>query len=123
MNKILINFLLGGAIVSATSYLGAYTTPLIAALFWAYPFSLFPSIHFLKEIKKPNSYISKFLFSNVWGLILQAIILFLLSHYIGETPDKDSIMPAIGKASIGYIIGAAIYYFGVKLLGLQKYFM
>ena len=54
MNKILINFLLGGAIVSATSYLGAYTTPLIAALFWAYPFSLFPSIHFLKEIKKKH---------------------------------------------------------------------
>ena len=64
MNKLFINFLLGGFIVSGTSWLGAFASPLIAALFWAYPFSLFPSIFFLQSQGKPNSYISKFLFNN-----------------------------------------------------------
>lgn len=123
MNKLFINFLLGGFIVSGTSWLGAFASPLIAALFWAYPFSLFPSIFFLQSQGKPNSYISKFLFSNVWGLILQAIILFSLSYFIHLTPTNESLLPAIGKASIIYVIGSALYYFIVKFFHLEKYFM
>lgn len=123
MNDLIMNFLLGGFIVAGTSWLGAYASPLAAAIFWAYPFSLFPSLFYLKDKGKPNSYISKFLFSNVWGLVLQALILFLLHIFVNLTPNKDSLWNPIGKASIGYIIGALIYVGIVEFFGLQKYFM
>ena len=123
MLDILINFILGGIVVSGTSLIGTYMNPLLAAIFWAYPITILPSLYFMNQKGKSHKYISKFLVSTTFGLILLMMVTFLMGKFINETPQKDGINYPILKATIFYFIGAIAYYFGVKLLGVEKYFM
>ena len=52
MNKIVSdlfqNFLFGGAFIALVSYVGTYLNPVGGAVLWAYPFSLLPTLIFMR---------------------------------------------------------------------------
>ena len=120
---ILMNFLMGGTAVVGTSILGNFLNPLAGAIFWSYPLNLLPSIFFMKQNKKDNLYLSKFLVSTTFGLLLLGTTTFALSYFIRNSPDDSSLWHSIGKASIVYLFGAVIFYSVIKFGGLTHYFI
>ena len=117
------NFMIGGFTIASTSYLATFLNPLLGAIFWSYPLTILPSIFFMKQQNKNNKIISKFLLSTTFALILLMLVTFLLSHHISNTKDNDSLWVPIGKSTLGFIIGALVYYGIIKLFKLEKYFM
>jgi len=120
---IIQNFLIGGAAVAMTSYIGTFLNPLAGAIFWAYPITILPSVFFMRQQKKSNKFISKFLFSTTFALILLMGVTLLLSHLIKHAPANQSLWVAVGKSSGGFLIGALTYYLIIKGFKLEKYFM
>jgi len=123
VEQLLQNFVIGGLIVSSISYLGTYFNPVIAAIFWSYPMSILPSVYFMKNNGKTNEYIAKFLFSTTFALVLLVLCTFAMSHYIGNASPSSSIWGPIGKASLWWFVGSALYYLGVEYGGFRRYFM
>ena len=123
LRNLIFNFLLGGAAVATTSYLGTFFDPLVGAIVWAYPITIIPTIFFMHNDKKTNNYISKFLFGTTFALILLLIVTFSLSYIIKHSSEKQSLWIAIGKSTIVFAIGGILYYGIIKLLNLEKYFM
>jgi hypothetical protein len=127
MNKeylgILLNFVLGGISVAGTSVLGNYMNPLAGAIFWAFPITIIPSLFFMRENGKDNDYLAKFLLSTTFGLILLGITTIAMSYFIRHESKETSLWNPIGKATLVYGGGAAIYYIIVKYCGLSHYFM
>ena len=127
MNKeyigIIFNFLLGGTSVAGTSILGNFMNPLAGAIFWAYPITIIPSLFFMKQNGKDNEYLSKFLISTTFGLILLGITTIAMSYFIKNHSKDDSLWIPIGKASGVYLASALLFYGVIKLAGLTHYFM
>jgi len=117
------NFFIGGFTIATTSYLATYLSPLLGAIFWSYPLTILPSIFFMKGEKKSNKTISKFLLGTTFALLLLILVTFLLSHHISESKENESLWIPIGKATLGFIFGAFIYYSIIKIFKLEKYFM
>lgn len=120
---ILMNFLMGGTVVLGTSLLGNFLNPLAGALFWSYPSNLLPSLFFMKQNKKNNLYLSKFLISTTFGLLLLGTTTFALSYFIRNTPEDSTLWTSIGKATIVYLFGAMILYSVIRFGGLTHYFI
>ena len=127
MNKVLRdliqNFLIGGASVAITSFLGTFLNPLAGAIFWAYPITILPSIFFMREQNKSNQFIAKFLFSTTFALILLMGVTLLLSYLIKITPNNESLWKPIFGSTIGFLIGGLVYYYIIKVTNTEKYFM
>ena len=127
MNKeylaILLNFVLGGISVAGTSVLGNYMNPLAGAIFWAYPITIIPSLFFMRENSKDNEYLAKFLLSTTFGLILLGATTIAMSYFIRNENKEISLWTPIGKGSLVYGGGAALFYIIVKYCGLSHYFM
>ena len=117
-----VNFALGGAAVAATSYLGTFLSPLAGAIFWAYPITILPTIFFMRQQKKSNSTISKFLLGTTFALILLMGVTYLLSYTIARASPAESLWIPVLKSTVGFLIGGALYYLIIKLFGLGKYF-
>ena len=100
--KLFINFIFGGTIVASVSYIGTYMNP---------------SMHFMKQNGKSNKYISKFVLSCTYAFILLLICTFLISHYL-KHDESERILPAIVKATIGWILCSILFYYSS-----YKYFM
>ena len=123
LKNIIQNFIIGGFSVALTSYMGTFLNPLAGAIMWAYPITIIPSIFFMREQGKSNSYIAKFLFSTTFSLLLLLGVTLLLSNIIKNSPEKQSLWIAVAKSSIGFFIGAILYYLVIRVLNLEKYFM
>lgn len=127
MNKVvkdlIQNFGIGGASVATTSYLGTFLSPLAGAIFWSYPITILPTIFFMKQQKKTNNDIGKFLFSTTFALLLLMGVTLLLSYLIKNSPNGESLWGPVRKSTIGFVVGGAIYYSIIKLFKLEKYFM
>ena len=121
--NIIQNFILGGAAVALTSYIGTFLNPLAGAIFWAYPITILPTIFFMKKQNKSNKYISKFLFSTTFALILLMGVTLLLSYLIGHAQATQTLWVSVGKSTVGFLIGAISYYFIIKIFNLEKNFM
>jgi hypothetical protein len=121
--NILQNFILGGAAVAFTSYIGTFLNPLAGAIIWAYAITILPSVFFMRKQKKSNKYISKFLFSTTFALILLMGVTLLLSYLIGHSPVGQSLWVSVGKSNGGFLIGAISYFLIIKAFHLEKYFM
>ena len=118
-----VNFALGGAAVAATSYLGTFLSPLAGAIFWAYPITILPTIFFMRQQRKSNSLISKFLLGTTFALILLMGVAYLLSYTIARASPAESLWIPVLKSTVGFLIGAGVYFGIIKLFGLEKYFM
>ena len=121
--KLAINFFIGGSVVAGTSYLSTFTSPLLGAIFWSYPFTIIPTIFYIRQNNKSNVYNSKFLFSTSYALILLFICIFSASYFLKNTPDEEGVSGAIFKTTIVWIIMAFIFYICVMTGGYKKYFI
>ena len=120
--QLLVNFVLGGLTVALTSYIGTFVSPVTGALVWAYPVTIIPSIFFMREQRKSNNYIATFLVSTTFALILLMGTTYLLSHIIRHSASGESLWTPIGKSLVGFMFGAAIYYYVIRTLKLEKQF-
>lgn len=118
-----VNFVLGGAAVATTSYLGTFLSPLAGAIFWAYPITILPTVFFMRQQNKPNSVISKFLLGTTFALILLMGVTFLLSYTIARALPAESLTIPVLKSTVGFLIGGGAYYSIIKIFNLEKYFM
>jgi hypothetical protein len=121
--KLFINFLLGGTIVASVSYLATYMNPVLASIWWSFPLSIIPSIYFMKQNGKSNEYISKFLISTTFALILLVICTFLISYYLKQSSEKEGILPAILKATGWWGVCSILFYISIINSPYKDYFM
>ena len=123
LRDIVQNFLIGGSAVAITSYLGTFMSPLAGAIFWAYPITILPSIFFMRQQGKNNTFIAKFLFSTTFALILLMGVTLLLSHAVKNSPDTQTLWMPVLESTGGFVAGALLYYLVIKRFGLEHYFM
>ena len=114
------NFMIGGTIIASVSYLATFLNPLIASIWWSYPISILPSIYFMKANGKTNEYISKFLLSTTFALILLLGCTYAMSYYIKRSPD---LFTGILKSTGWWAIGSVIFAVAVLKGGYKKHFL
>ncbi len=108
------NFVIGGLIISSTSYISTFMSPLLGAIWWSYPFSVVPIVFFMKQNGKSNEEISKFLIYTVFALGLLVISVYAMSHFIKTHSDKQSIALPVLKASIIWLVCSILFYLANK---------
>lgn len=123
VKKVFINFLVGGTIVASVSYIATFMNPVFASIWWSFPFSIIPSMYFMRQNGKSNKYISKFLVSTTFALVLFVLCTFLIRHYLKQTNDKDGITPAILKATGWWAICSVVFYLAVVNSPYNQMFM
>lgn len=115
-----INFLLGGTIIATVSYLATFVSPLIAAIVWSYPFSILPTVYFMKRQSKSNNQISKFLFGTSFALIILLITTIALAYFL-KHDTSDTGFSSIMKAMCVWAVGSSLFYIGVNYLDTSYY--
>lgn len=116
------NFMIGGLIVSSISYLGTYFDPLIAAIFWSFPISLLPTLFFMKKHGKDNKYLSKYLISTTYALILLLLSTVSLSMFI-KSDKNNSLWVSILKSAGLWAVASMFFFGGIKYFKLEDKFM
>jgi len=117
-----INFLLGGTIIASVSYLATFVSPLIAAIVWSYPFSILPTVYFMKRQSKSNNQISKFLFGTSFALIILLITTIALAYFL-KHDTSDTGFSSIMKAMCVWAVGSLLFYIGVNYLDTSHYLL
>jgi hypothetical protein len=120
--ELFINFLIGGIGVVGASILGNFLSPLAGAIFWAYPNNLLPSLFFMRQNKKDDLYLAKFLESITFGSLLLGTTTFAMSHFIRNSPEGSSLWLSIGKATLVYLVCVLILYLVIRLGGFYSLF-
>ena len=121
--RLAINFFLGGTIVSCASYIATFGSPVLGAIFWSYPFTIIPTIFYIRENNMSNKYNSKFLFGTSYSLILLFICIYSASYFLKNTPDEEGVVGPIIKTSIIWAMTAILFYIIVMFGGYKKYFI
>lgn len=119
--ELMKNFIMGGTIISSVSYLAAFVSPLIAAIVWSYPFSILPTVYFMKTQGKSNLRISKFLFSTSYAFVL-LLIATLAMGLLMKNDTSDTGIASIMKATGIWFVGAIGMYAAVYATGTAHYF-
>lgn len=58
MSDLFRSFVIGGLVISSTSYIATFMSPLLGAIWWSYPFSVVPTVIYMKQNGKSNEDIS-----------------------------------------------------------------
>lgn len=82
VRSMVIQFITGGLIVSGTTYLTQFVSPKVAAIFWAFPFSLLPTIFFLWKGGEKIEKIKKYVTDTIPGM---AVLLCFILGYVFST--------------------------------------
>ena len=112
--NLILQFVTGGTLVAATTFLVQYVSTTMAAIVWAFPFSLIPTIFFLWQANEPIQKITSYVFSTTTSLI--ALFLFIISfsviskHVPSIKNSKNGALWALAIAFIFWSIGAYIMY-------------
>lgn len=114
------NFVIGGLITMSISYIGTYLSPLVAAIWWAFPVSLLPTLYFMHKSGKPNKYLAYFSYTTTFALIVLFFTTMAMSRFYEN--DKKSFFVPILKTIGVWAILSVIYYYIVKLSGLEDRF-
>ena len=128
MNKIfrnlLQNFIFGGSFIALVSYISTYLNPVAGAILWSYPFSLLPTLYFMKNAGKNSTYIAKFALVGTFAIALEAIATFALAEFIKKNKDSPHFLSlAVLKSIVIWTLLGFIYYKGVYYFNIQKKFM
>ena len=70
LRNLIINFFIGGFVTSSISYSGTFLSPMVAAIWWAFPVSLLPSMYYMHQQGKSNSYVANFTLTTTYALII-----------------------------------------------------
>ena len=115
------NFILGGLTIASVSYMATFLNPMIASIWWSYPVSIIPVLYFMKKNGVNNSHMSKFMLGITVVTSLTVVSCYLLSYFLKK--NKDGLSEPIIKASLFWILSSALFYFVVKYLGKESYFV
>ena len=114
--SILTNFVTGGAVVASVSVLATYMSPLLGAIWWSFPFTILPSIYFMRKHGRSNQDVSMFLKNTTFAFILVLIAVYSMSYYFNNLSAFDNNWwIAVGKGTAIWLIGAIIFYVIYKL--------
>ena len=105
--KYLIQFIIGGIIISGTGYLADNFSTKMAALFWALPITLLPILIFAYyESKTPKITIKNLLYHNIPTIII--LLLWIILFYF--LLDYFHFWPGLGISLACFCILAGIYW-------------
>ena len=114
VRSLLIQFITGGTLVAATTFLVQYVNTTMAAIVWAFPFSLIPTIFFLWQANEPIQKITSYVFSTTTSLI--ALLMFIVSfsvvskHVPSIKNHKNGPLLALAVAFMFWMVGAYLMY-------------
>ena len=120
LRNLIINFLIGGFVTSSISYSGTFLSPMVAAIWWAFPVSLLPSMYYMREQGKSNSYIAEFTLTTTYALIILFFTTMSLGYFFKW--EKNSFWFPVLKSVGVFLVLSIIYYTIIKTFGLEKYF-
>jgi hypothetical protein len=99
-------FIVGGITVLLVTYITDNIDDTYGAIIWAFPFTLIPSIYYLRKDGKSKDFISNFLIRTALSLIILFITIISLSKFIHHHRHLTiSIMYSV----IIYLIVSAIF--------------
>jgi hypothetical protein len=116
---ILKNFIVGGMMTAGISYMGTYVDSLTGAILWSIPVSIIPTIYFMRESGKSSLYISRFVYTITFALLLLVLSCGIMAYYIKK--DDDIVMP-IAKATTAWVFASALFFIVVKKYKLESKF-
>lgn len=114
------NFILGGFITVTISYIGTFFSPVLAAIWWAFPLSLLPSMYFMHKQGKSNKYVSKFTLTTTYALGILFLTTMSLGYFFKNS--TDSFWLPIGKSVLVWLVLSIIYYAMIQYFNLEQYF-
>jgi hypothetical protein len=112
--EVLISFFIGGFLLSTITYLVKYLEPALAALVWASPIILLPSVVLLWNNKVANKTIGNFVFMSIPYLILtfiwqiSFIVILKKTRYLEES---NGVIYAVVISIIIWILFALLFYY------------
>jgi len=120
LRNLITNFFIGGFVTSSISYSGTFLSPMAAAIWWAFPISLLPSMYYMHQQGKSNSYIAEFTLTTTYALIILFFTTMALGYFFKW--EKNSFWFPILKSVGVFLVLSIIYYIIIKTFGLEKYF-
>lgn len=122
--SIATNFLVGGTVVATVSTCANYLSPLAGAIWWSFPLSILPSVYFLRAHGKSNQYVSSFLMSTTFAIVLLVATTLILSHYFRGLSPYDSGWWVVVLKTVGWwVLMSAVFYGVVRVGGLEGWFV
>ena len=109
--EFLLQFLIGGLIVTGTTYLVENFNTKIAAIFWSLPYTLFPVMFTMWYKHTTNKDIAQLGLHSAYSLIILFIFLYSfywMMIYLGE--GKFDFWYSLGIAFFVWAIAAYIFY-------------
>jgi hypothetical protein len=116
---ILKNFIVGGMMTAGISYMGTYVDSLTGAILWSIPVSIIPTIYFMRESGRSSAYISRFVYTTTFALLLLVLSCGIMAYYI----KKDDIVMPIAKATSVWVFASSLFFIVVKKYKLESKFM
>lgn len=120
ISDIVKNFIVGGMMTAGISYMGTYVDSLTGAILWSIPVSIIPTIYFMQESGKSSLYISRFVYTTTFALLLLVMSCGILAYYIKK--DDDIVMP-IAKATTAWVLVSSLFFIVVKRYKLESRFI
>ena len=114
------NFIVGGMMTAGISYMGTYVDSLTGAILWSIPLSIIPTIYFMQESGKSSLYISRFVYTTTFALLLLVLSCGILAYYIKK--DDDIVMPIV-KATTVWVLASSLFFYVVKRYKLESKFI
>lgn len=114
LTEIIISFFIGGVILASITYLVKYLKPAVAALVWASPIILLPSVLILWCNSVPNKTIGSFVYISMPYLLLTLIwqvSFILLLKNTKYLDDKNGVIKTIIISLIVWVIFAIVFYY------------
>lgn len=119
--NLLQNFLIGGLVTISVSYIGTFFSPIVAAIWWAFPVSLLPTLYYMHREGKSNKYLAVFSYTTTFALIVLFFTTMAMSHFYNQ--EKKSFFIPIFKTVGVWAVLSIIYYFIVSASGLKNKFI
>ena len=107
------NFLMGGILISSVSYVATFLSPMMAALWWASPFTILPTLYFMKKNNVSNEKLSFFLKRSMVALAILIGTLWLMHHYFFK---KMTFTQVCFVTTLWWILFSLVVFFGFKHL-------
>ena len=120
VRNLITNFLIGGFVTSSISYSGTFLSPVWAAIWWAFPVSLLPSMYYMHVEGKNNDYIGKFTITTAYALIILFFTTMALGYFF-KWEKKSFWFPVLKSIGVFFVF-SIIYYAIIKIFNLEKYF-
>lgn len=122
--SLLTNFLVGGTVVATVSAFANYLNPLAGAIWWSFPLSILPTVYFLRAHGKSNHYVSSFLLSTTFAIVLLVATTLILSYYFGQLSPNDPGWWVVVLKTVGWwVVMSGVFYGVVKWGGLEGWFV